>query len=184
MAGTLIPVIPLSRPALPVGIPALLAACTGLLLGAGQAPMGVWPATIVGLALFTWLVSGLGAWRAAGLGAVVGLAMNAITIHWVYVLGVPVAFALVVFMSVWSVLLAVMVSWITRLRAWMFLVPAAWVAVEVVSGRIPFGGFPWNRLAYTTVDQPMSGWLPWLGATGVALLLSLVAQLALVAVVS
>lgn len=182
MAGTLIPVHCLSRPALPVGVSVVLAALTGLLLGAGQAPMGVWPATIAGLALFTWLVSGRTAWQAAGLGGVMGLAMNAITIHWVYVLGVPVAFALVLFMSLWSVLLGVMVSMITRLRAWVFLVPAAWVAVEVVSGRIPFGGFPWNRLAYTTVDQPMSGWLPWVGATGVAFLLALLAQLALLAV--
>lgn len=182
VAGTLMTVHSLSRPALPVGISVVLAALTGLLLGAGQAPMSVWPATIAGLALFTWLVSGRTAWQAAGLGGVMGLAMNAITIHWVYVLGVPVAFALVLFMSLWSVLLGVMVSMITRLRAWVFLVPTAWVAVEVVSGRIPFGGFPWNRLAYTTVDQPMSGWLPWVGATGVAFLLALLAQLALMAV--
>ena len=181
-AGTLISVYSLSRPALPVGLAVVLAALTGLLVGTGQAPMGVWPATIAGLALFTWLVSGRTVWQAAGLGGVMGLAMNAITIHWVYVLGVPVAFALVLFMSLWSVLLAVMVSRITRLRGWVFLVPAAWVAVEVASGRIPFGGFPWNRLAYTTVDQPMSGWLPWVGATGVAFLLALVAQLALMAV--
>ncbi len=165
-----------------MGVSVLLAALTGLLLGAGQAPMSVWPATIAGLGLFTWLVSGRTAWQAAGLGGVMGLAMNAITIHWVYVLGVPVAFALVLFMSLWSVLLGVMVSMITRLRAWLFLVPAAWVAIEVASGRVPFGGFPWNRLAYTTVDQPMSGWLPWVGATGVAFLLALVGQLALVAV--
>ncbi len=181
-AGTLVTVHPLSRSALPAGISVVLAALTGLLLGVGQAPMGVWPATIAGLALFTWLLSGRTVWQAAGLGSVMGLAMNAITIHWVYVLGVPVAFALVLFMSLWSVLLGVMVTLITRLRAWMFLVPAAWVAVEVASGRIPFGGFPWNRLAYTTIDQPMSGWLPWVGATGVAFLLALLAQLALMAV--
>ncbi len=145
--------------------------------------MSVWPATIIGLALFSWIVAGRTAWQAAGLGAVTGLAMNAITIHWVYVLGVPVAVALVLFMSLWSVLLAILVTWLLRLRAWMFLVPAAWVAVEVVSGRVPFGGFPWNRLAYTTVDQPMSGWLPWVGAAGVAYLLALVSQFVLVAVV-
>ncbi len=182
MAGILITVIPFSRPALPTGISLVLAACTGLLLGVGQAPMSVWPATILGLALFTWLVAGRSVGQAAGLGAVIGLVMNAITIHWVYVLGVPVAFALVVFMSLWGVLLAMMVSLITRLRGWVFLVPAAWVAVEMASGRVPFGGFPWNRLAYTTVDQPMSGWLPWVGATGVAYLLALLAQLTLTAV--
>ena len=108
--------------------------------------------------------------------------MNALTIHWVGVLGVPVAVVLVLFMSLWSMLLAVMISLITRLRLWILLVPAAWVAIEMASGRIPFGGFPWNRLAYTTVDQPMSGWLPWVGATGVAFLLAVVSHLGLAAV--
>ncbi len=179
--GTLVGVLPLTKPALPWGVSVALAVLTGLLIGAGQAPLGVWPAAIAGLALFTWLVAGRTGWQAAGLGGVMGLAMNALTIHWVYVLGVFVAVALVVFMSLWSVLLGVMVSLITRLRAWPFLVPAAWVAVEVISGRIPFGGFPWNRLAYTTVDQPLSGWLPWVGATGVSFLLALLAQLVLLA---
>lgn len=159
-----------------------LAVLTGLLLGVGYAPMGVWPATIVGVGLFTWLVSGRTPWQAAAIGGVAGLAMNALTIHWVGVLGVPVAIALVVFMSMWSALLGAMVSLLTRLKAWVLLVPCAWVGIELASGRIPFGGFPWNRLAYTTVDQPLSGWLPWVGATGVTFLLALVAQLGLEAV--
>lgn len=155
---------------------------TGLLLGAGYAPMGVWPATIVGVALFTWLVAGRTPWRGAALGAIAGLSLNALTIHWIGVLGVPVAVVLVLFMSLWSALLGAMVSLLTRLRLWVVAVPTAWVAVETLAGRVPFGGFPWNRLAYTTVDQPISGWLPWIGATGVAFLLALVAQLGLEAV--
>lgn len=177
--GTLTVVRPLSREDLPRAISVTLAVMTGLLLGAGYAPMGVWPATVVGVGLFTWLVSGRTPWQAAGLGGVAGLAMNALTIHWIGVLGVPVAIVLVLFMSLWSALLGVMVSLLTRLKWWTLLVPCAWVGIELASGRIPFGGFPWNRLAYTTIDQPMSGWLPWVGATGVAFLLAVVAQLGL-----
>ncbi|MEO7586537.1 MAG: apolipoprotein N-acyltransferase [Arachnia sp.] len=173
---------PLSRIPLPPVIAVLLAVCTGLLLGAGYAPMGVWPATIAGVGLFTWLVAGRTAWRAAGLGAVVGLSMNFLTIHWIGVLGVPVAVALVVFMSLWTTLLGVMVALLTRLRLWVLWVPCVWVFTELAGGRVPFGGFPWNRLAYTTVDQPLSGWLPWVGAAGVSFLLALVAQLGLEAV--
>lgn len=140
-----------------------LAVTTGLLIGAGYAPMGVWPATIVGVGLFTWLMSGRTPWQAAGLGALAGLAMNVLTIHWIGVLGVPVAIALVAFMSLWMALLGVMVSRVTRLRLWVLWVSCCWVAVELAAGRIPFGGFAWNRLAFTTVDQPLSGWLPWVG---------------------
>lgn len=182
MAGTLTDVQPLSRHDFPRGISVVLAVLTGLLLGAGYAPMGVWPATIAGVGLFTWLMAGRTPWQGAALGGVAGLSMNALTIHWIGVLGVPVAIVLVLFMSLWSGLLGAMVALLTRLRWWALWVPAAWVAVETLAGRIPFGGFPWNRLAYTTVDQPTSGWLPWVGATGVAFLLALVAQLGLEAV--
>ncbi|RMB60148.1 apolipoprotein N-acyltransferase [Tessaracoccus antarcticus] len=173
---------PLSRERLPRALSLVLAVFTGLLLGAGYAPMGIWPATIVGVGLFTWLVAGRTPWRAAGLGAVAGLAMNSLTIHWIGVLGVPVAIALVAFMSLWSALLGAMVALLTRLRLWVLWVPCAWVAVELAGGRVPFGGFPWIRLAYTTVDQPLSGWLPWVGSAGVSFLLALVAQLGLEAV--
>ena len=40
----------ISRPPLPTLASLALAVLTGLLIGAGQAPMGVWPATIAGLA--------------------------------------------------------------------------------------------------------------------------------------
>ncbi|MGV8845608.1 apolipoprotein N-acyltransferase [Tessaracoccus sp.] len=172
---------PLLRHDMPRAVSLVCAVATGLLLAAGYAPMGVWPATLAGLGLFTWLMSGRTPWQAAGLGGVAGLALNVLTIQWIGVLGVPVAIILISFMSLWTALLGVMVSLLTRLRAWVFLVPTAWVSVEVASGLIPLGGFPWNRLAHTTVDQPISGWLPWVGATGVAFLLALVAQLCVAA---
>lgn len=42
---------------------------------------------------------------------------------------------------------------VTRLGTWVLWVPCARVAVELAAGRIPFGGFAWNWLAFTTVDQ-------------------------------
>ena len=172
----------LSRSHLPMPLTAVLAVATGLLLGAGQAPLGVWPATIVGVGLFVWLLIGLRTRWAFACGMVVGLAHNTLTISWVSVLGVWVGVALVVFMSLWWALLGVLVARMTRLSAWPVLVPAAWVAIEFGSGKIPFGGFPWTRLAYTAVDQPMSGFLAWGGVTGVSYLLALVGCLGLWAV--
>ncbi|MHA6511852.1 apolipoprotein N-acyltransferase [Tessaracoccus sp. Z1128] len=172
------------RPPLPIQASLVLAVATGLLIGAGQAPMGLWPATIAGLALFTWLMAGRRPRTVFGLGYLVGLAMNTLTVSWVSVLGAGVGVALVAFVSLWWGLLAVAVSLLTRLRLWPVLVPAAWVAMEFASGKVPFGGFSWTRLAYTTVDQPMSGLLAWVGVTGVGYLVALVAQGALVALVA
>ncbi|TRY17283.1 apolipoprotein N-acyltransferase [Tessaracoccus rhinocerotis] len=160
-----------------------MAVVTGLLIGLGFAPMGVWPATLVGVALFTWLLAGRSAGSAAVHGLLAGLALNALTIHWISVLGVPVAVALVAFMSLWFLVLGIVVALLTRTRAWVFLVPAAWVGVETAAGSFPFGGFPWIRLAYTGLDQPIAGWFAWVGSAGVTFLLALGANLLLLAVV-
>jgi len=174
----------IDRPPLPTAPSAALAVAAGLLVGAGQAPMGLWPATLAGVALFTWLMSARPARSALGLGYLAGAVMNTLTVSWVSVLGTGVAVALIAFMALWWAVLAWTVSRLTALRAWPLLVPAAWVAMEFASGSVPFGGFPWTRLAYTAIDQPMSGLLPWVGATGVSYLVALVAQLLLVAVTS
>lgn len=174
----------ITRPPLPLLVSVALAVLTGLLIGAGQAPLGVWPATILGVGLFTWLTAGRRPRAAFGLGLLTGLAMNTLTVSWVSVLGVWVGVALVGFLALWWGLLGLAVSRLTLLRPWVLLVPAAWVAMEFVSGKIPFGGFSWTRLAYTTIDQPLAGWLPWLGVTGVGYLVALVAQLGLQAIVS
>lgn len=159
-----------------------LAIAAGLLIGLGFAPMGVWPAPFLGLPLLTWLVAGQRPRTAAGLGGVAGLAMNTLTLHWVGVLGIGVAAALVLFMTLWLVLLAMLTSRVTRLSGWPIWVATIWVAIELVSGRVPFGGFPWNRIAYTAVDQPLAGWFAWVGATGVTFIVVLVAHFALVAI--
>lgn len=172
-----------SRPALPAALSLILAIAAGLLIGAGQAPMGVWPATLAGLALFTWLMTGRRLRPSFGLGYLAGLAMNTLTVSWVSVLGAWVGVALVAFLALWWGLLAMAISRLTDLRAWPVLIPAAWVAMEFLSGKVPFGGFAWTRLAYTTIDQPVAGWLPWIGAAGVTYLTALVAHLLLWALV-
>lgn len=156
-----------------------LAVLTGLMIGLGFAPMGVWPATIVGVGLFTWLMAGRSTGSAALHGLLVGLALNALTIHWISVLGPAVAVGLVAFMSLWFVVLAVAAAHLTRIRGWLLWVPAAWVGAELAAGSVPFGGFPWIRLAHTALDQPLSGWFAWVGAAGVTFLLALGANLAL-----
>ncbi|HMS38260.1 MAG TPA: hypothetical protein PKA93_13910, partial [Arachnia sp.] len=66
----------LIRPALPVLVTLPLAGVVGLLVGAGQAPMGLWPLTLIGVAGFVWLMAGRGKRAAFGLGYVAGLAAN------------------------------------------------------------------------------------------------------------
>lgn len=164
---------------LPRWLSALLALAAGLLIGLGQPPMGLWPATMVGLAVFTWLVTRRRKRAATFYGFLAGLAMNTLTISWIGVLGVPVAIALIAFTSLWYALAGLVISRVTRLKLWPLWVAVTWVAVEFASGKVPFGGFSWTRLAFTTTDQPLAGFLPYVGAAGVSLLVALLSQLLL-----
>ena len=65
------------------------------------------------------------------------------------------------------------VAAVSRLRGWPVWTAALWVAVEVWRSSYPFGGMPWGRLAYATADTPFSSALPYVGATGVSLLVAL-----------
>lgn len=173
---------PLSAPELRRGWSLLLALLAGLLIGIGYAPMDIWVGPVIGVPLLTWLVAGRSLRHAGLVGVVAGLSLNVLTLHWVGVLGVWVAAALVAFMSLWVVLVSMVVSRVSQVPGWPVWVASAWVAVEFTSGRVPFGGFAWNRLAFTAVDQPLSGYLPYLGATGVTFIVVLVAHLLLMAV--
>ncbi|MFT3886730.1 MAG: apolipoprotein N-acyltransferase [Arachnia sp.] len=173
----------LTRRALPAIVTLPLAIVVGLLVGAGQAPMGLWSLTMVGVAAFTWLMAGRRPGRAFGLGYLAGLAANTLTVSWISVLGVWVGVALIGFLSLWWGLLGLALSRITRLRAWYVLAPAAWVAMEFAAGKVPFGGFSWARLGYTAIDQPLSGWYAWVGVAGVSYLVALLSHLVLLAAV-
>lgn len=169
----------IDRP-LPRTLPSLLLALlSGLLIGLGQAPWQVWPATMVGLAMFTWLVAGRQLRGALGLGFLSGVAMHTLTVGWIDVLGIGVAAGLIGYSSLWYALAAVLIALVTRLRGWPIWVAAVWVGIEWCSGRWPFGGFAWTRLAFTTLDQPMSNLLPYLGAGGVGLTVAWLSQLLL-----
>lgn len=160
------------RPDLPIWATCLLSVLAGLLLGAGQQPLGLWPLTMAGLALFTWLAVGRTRRRAFGYGFLAGLALHTLTISWISVLGVGVAVGLIGYSSLWFGLLGVITRALVRLPLWPLWVAVSWVAMEFASGTWPFGGFAWNRLAFTTVDQPLGGALPYLGAAGVGLLVA------------
>ncbi len=174
--------LPLTTPGLARRWSLPLAVLAGMLLGLGMAPMGVWPATMAGVGLVTWLFAGRRAGDAALHGLLMGAAMNTLVLHWIDVLGAAVAFGLVGIMSLWMLLFGMTVALLTTVRGWALWVPAAWVALELLVGLVPFGGFPWVRLALTALDQPLAGWFPLVGAAGVSFLLALVANLALTAI--
>lgn len=160
------------------GRDAALAVASGLLLFASFPPRLLWFLAPVGIALLTGVLTGYGrggrTLRAGfGYGYLAGLGFLVPLLPWIgeYVGPLPwlaLAAAEAVFIGLFG-LGAVLVA---RLRAptWVIAlaVAAVWSLTEWLRSSLPFGGFPWGRLAFGQPD----GWLLPLAALGGAPLLS------------
>lgn len=158
---------------LPLPLASLGALASGALIGLAFAPFKIWPLAIIGVAVLSWLLLGRTRRVGFGLGYLAGLGLNAVTISWIGVLGWFVPVALVAFMALWVALLGWLTVALQRLAAWPAWVACAWVLAELGASNVPLGGFGWNRLAFSTADQPLSGFLPWIGVAGVSWLVAL-----------
>ncbi|WP_245886736.1 apolipoprotein N-acyltransferase [Kineococcus xinjiangensis] len=150
---------PADRP-LPLLPAALLAAAGGGLSAAAFPGLGWWPLAPVGVAALVLAVAGQRPRRAALLGLLHGWAFFVPLLQWsgVYVGALP-WLALATLCALFHVLLAALLP--RALRAPWGLAPLAvagtWVAVEALRARVPFGGFPWGRLAFSQADAPTLG---------------------------
>jgi apolipoprotein N-acyltransferase len=151
------------------GVPArlrrpALAALAGLLLAAAFPPIGWWPLAPVSAATLTLLLRGR-PWRAAtGLGMVFGLAFCFPLFEGLRPVGVDAWLALSLFEALYFALLGTGIALVTRLPAWPLWTAALWITEEFVRGRVPFGGFPWGRLAFSQTASPYTGYAPLGGA--------------------
>ena len=120
----------------------------------------------VSIALLLWALDGSSVRMAMWLGAVHALLGFGALVHWVTDVAWIAWPALVAVMMVWRVGLAVLVRACLAHRWPALSVPAAWVVVEWLQCHVPWGGFPWGRMAYIGG----MGWLTrsaaWLSAVG------------------
>jgi len=155
---------------------AALVAVVGGFAGAGAFPrLGIWPLMFISVAALSYAVDGRRARTGAWLGYLYGLAFLLPLLHWtgVYVGPVP-----------WLILAAAEAAFFALLGTLLVLVQrrpfapmwigAAWVLQEFLRDRLPFGGFPWGRLAFSQATSP----LKWFAALGGAPLVSFAVALA------
>jgi apolipoprotein N-acyltransferase len=121
-------------------------------------------------------------WRQALVsGYLAGLVFNLILLSWLRVLGVDAWLALAVGWSVWWMLLGLGTAAVTWLRGWWPLAVAGlWVLVEGLRGRLPWGGFPWGRLAFANSDTTLTPWASLLGSAAVTALVAGIGAMLLV----
>jgi apolipoprotein N-acyltransferase len=107
-------------------------------------------------------------------GAVYGVAFMLTLLPWVQVIGVYAWIPLSVIEGLFYGLMGLATAAVVRLRWWPLWAACAWVGVEMLRGSVPFGGFPWGRLAFATVDTPVAPLFAPVGAAGVTFAVALV----------
>ena len=150
-----------------------LALLSGVALALAFEPFRLVVLLPLAVAAFLCCVHGRSLRSGALLGLVMGLAFWHIHIFWMRVVGVEAWLALSLFMTAWFVLLGAALAAVSRLPGWPVWSALVWVAIEVLRGAYPMSGFTWGRLVFATIDTPYAGWLPWVGANGVSLLVAL-----------
>jgi len=147
----------------------VLATLAAVALGLAFPDAGWWFLAPVGVALLALATCGARVRDGALLGLVTGLLFFGYSLSWTgIVVGVVPWAGLAVLQGLFLVLLGASTAWLQgRPPIWgaralggaprvrPVVVALAWVAQEALRDRIPYGGFPWVRLAFSQADSPV-----------------------------
>jgi apolipoprotein N-acyltransferase len=129
---------------------ALYSFLSGLFLSAAFKPIGLWFAAPLAIALLIYTITDSGKFFRSF--AIFAFTFNAAGLIWSnkYV-GVTPWIALVLLQTVYYLPLGLL----KRIgEYWYFFLPVAFVALEELRARFPFGGFGWLRIGFSQVDAP------------------------------
>ena len=160
-----------------------LGALSGAVLATAFPPLGWWPSAVIAVLIMTFGAYRARFWQGLLVGGVAGFVFFLLLMPWLTVIGSEAWVGLSMYCAAWIALVGVGTSVVTRLRWWPLLVPCVWVLEEALRDRIPWGGFPWGRLAFSQADAPYAwvsriGGLPlltfWVAALGTFLLAAMI----------
>lgn len=144
------------------------AALSGVLLYASFPPRPLWWLVLPGFALLGWVLHGRRLRAAFGLGLLAGLGFTLPLLHWTGEDVGPVPWlALATAEALFIAVGCLGIAAVTRLAYWPLWGAAVWTLDEAVRARIPFGGFPWGKIAF---GQAESAFLPLAALGGTPLL--------------
>jgi apolipoprotein N-acyltransferase len=154
------------EPQLPVG-DVRVAAAIVVLAGVGGAyafpRTNWWPLIFLSVAGLSVAVHGRRPRTASWLGYLYGVAFFVPLLHWTGVFVGPVPWLiLALFEAVFTAALGLVLMIVARLPLRPFWIGCAWVLQEAWRDRVPFGGFPWGRVAFSQADSPLR-WVAPLG---------------------
>ncbi|GAA1894460.1 apolipoprotein N-acyltransferase [Streptomyces sodiiphilus] len=130
----------------------VLAALAGLALAAAFPPYAIAPLSVLAVAALSLLTRGRSARYGAWLGFALGLPFFVVLLKWLHVIGWDAVIGLSVLQALFFVPLGAGLAATSRLPLWPLWGACLWVAQEWARDRIPFGGFPWGRLAFANTS--------------------------------
>lgn len=132
---------------------ALGAVVAGVLLFVSFAPISLWWLAPVGLAVLYTVLAGRSAKGGFGLGLLAGLGMMLPLLWWTgEFVGLVGSLPLGTLQALLVAPATAAIALVTRLRGAPVWAAMLWVAGETLRSVVPFGGFPWAKLAFGQVD--------------------------------
>ncbi|MFD4765959.1 apolipoprotein N-acyltransferase [Streptomyces niveus] len=129
------------------------AALSGLLLFASFPPRPLWWLALPAFALFGWTLRGRRPRAGFGLGFLAGLGFLLPLLKWTGEEVGPLPWvALAAVSALFIGVVGVGIAAVSRLPAWPVFAAAVWILGEAARARVPFGGFPWGKIAFGQAD--------------------------------
>ncbi|MCM2580490.1 apolipoprotein N-acyltransferase, partial [Streptomyces sp. MTZ3.1] len=139
------------------GLPrTLLALVAGLALAASFPPYGLWPLSVAAVAALSLLTRSRTVRQGAWTGFAFGLPFFCGLLSWLHVVGWDAVFGLSAIEALFLAALGSGLALTSRLPGWPLWAACLWVAEEWARDRLPFGGFPWGRLAFANTSSPFT----------------------------
>jgi apolipoprotein N-acyltransferase len=132
------------------------AALCGLALAAAFPPYDVWPLSLAAVAGLVVLTRGRTARQGAWTGFAFGFPFFVWLLQWLHVVGWDAVVGLSVIEALFIALMGAGLAISSRLPGWPLWGACLWVAQELARDRLPFGGFPWGRLAFANTGSPFT----------------------------
>ncbi|MEU4212586.1 apolipoprotein N-acyltransferase [Streptomyces sp. NPDC026206] len=133
-----------------------LAAIGGLTLAGAFPPYGLWPLSVLAVAALALLTRGRTARQGAWSGFAFGLPFFFVLLRWLHVVGYDAVLGLSVVEALFVAALGAGLALTSRLPGWPLWGACLWTAQEWARDRLPFGGFPWGRLAFANTGSPFT----------------------------
>ncbi|MFD0144940.1 MULTISPECIES: apolipoprotein N-acyltransferase [unclassified Streptomyces] len=129
------------------------AVLAGVLLFLSFPPRPLWWLALPGFALLGWVLRDRRARAGFGLGYLAGLGFLLPLLIWT---GAEVGrFPWIALSAVEALFIAAAglgIAAVSRLPAWPVFAAAVWILAEAARARVPFGGFPWGKIAFGQAD--------------------------------